>query len=419
MKHHRSYLSKSPNQGANNLKFIQMKHIVFYLTALILLFVFGCTKEERPDYTDANAPAPAPISNIVVEATPGGAIVTYQIPKDPNLSFVKAVYETQPGVVHETTASRFTDSLKLDGFGSTKEHSVRILSIGKNGKSSEPITITVRPLTPPVVSVFDKLELNATFGGVNISFENESKANLALVIIADTTGMNTWAELHTFYTGANEGKFSIRGYEPKEMNFAVYVRDRWQNKSDTLFKTLTPLFEEPIPTDKFAEVHLPTDTWQPAEPIYPIRKIWDEDIDWPMGLFASSNNSVLPQWFTIDLGRNVVISRFKVHQVSNLFLYSGSAVKTFELWGSNNPDADGGWDNWTMLGEFKSFKPSGLPLGQVNDDDKNYGHFNGEDFEMENATQPYRYLRFKTLETYGSSGQVVIAELSLWGQVIN
>ncbi|MEC3879527.1 DUF5000 domain-containing lipoprotein [Parapedobacter sp. 10938] len=395
-----------------------MKHILIYATILNILLFFSCSKEERPDYTDAKAPAPAQISDVLVKATPGGALVTYQIPKDPNLSFVKAVYETQQGVVHETTASRFTDTLKLDGFGDTDDHEVNIFSVGKNGKSSNPITITVRPLTPPVVSVFQNLELSATFGGINVSFINESEANLALVVIADTTGKNTWAEINTFYTGANEGKFSIRGYDPDEMNFAVYVRDRWQNKSDTLVKALTPLFEEPIPTDKFAEVRLPTDTWQPAEPIYPISNLWDTDIDW-YGLFSSSNNSTLPQWFTIDLGRNVVISRFKAHQVSNLFLYSGSAVKTFELWGSNNPDPDGGWNNWTKLGDFKSFKPSGLPLGQTNDDDKNYGHFNGEDFELENSTLPFRYIRFKTLETYGSSGQVVISELSFWGQVID
>ncbi len=44
---------------------------------------------------------------------------TYDLPKDPNLSYIKAVYEAQPGVFNETKSSYYTDTLALAGYGDT------------------------------------------------------------------------------------------------------------------------------------------------------------------------------------------------------------------------------------------------------------------------------------------------------------
>ncbi|HTN37305.1 MAG TPA: DUF5000 domain-containing lipoprotein, partial [Arachidicoccus sp.] len=121
--------------------------------------------------------------------------------------------------------------------------------------------------------------------------------------------------------------------------------------------------------------------------------------------------------FSIDLGMKVSFSRIVEHQVPHDHLYAGSAVKKFELWASNNPSPDGNWNTWDSLGTFSSFKPSGLPNGQFTDEDKNYASFIGEDFEFTSVLPAYRYIRWKTLETYGSTGQVVIAELDVFGQI--
>jgi hypothetical protein len=235
--------------------------------------------------------------------------------------------------------------------------------------------------------------------------------------IVDTTGNNTWAPVTTFYTAALAGKFSARGFQPVEKRFGVYIQDRWDNKSDTLYKTLTPIREELIPKP-WTSLHLPGDTWQPVNSGYSVEKLWDNKTAILQDGLATSNSSLLPQWFTIDFGQKILINRFKEFQAPSSHLYTGSGVKTFELWGSNDPDADGGWNNWQLLGKFNSFKPSGLPLGQASAADKQYANVDGEDFEFSDNLPPaVRYLRFKTLETYSSSGQVVLMELTFWGQV--
>lgn len=392
-----------------------MKKSIYILRTLLLAgLCCNCAKESRIDYLDDSAPAPAQVSNVEVLPTAGGAVLTYKIPNDPNLLYIKAEYEIQPGVIREAKASIYTDSLFLVGYGDTLRHDVKIFSVGKNEKRSEPLVVSINPLTPPVQATFMALQLNPTFGGVEVAFENESRADLSIVLMTDTTGEGDWSTIHTFYTGAAEGKFAVRGFDTLERKFSAFVRDRWNNKSDTVIKALSPIFEEMIPKDTWRALNLPTDTWQSAGGGYPIERLWDNNLDL---MFASTNSSVQPQWFTIDLGAPVAISRLVAHQPGPIdHFYDGSGFKKFEIWGSNDPEPDGSWDNWQLMGTFESFKPSGLPQGEYNEEDRNYGWFKGEDFTFEQENPPVRYLRWKTLESYGSAGQVCIAEIDVWGR---
>jgi hypothetical protein len=397
------------------------KQIYFFAALLMTVLWYSCKKADRIDHIDRNAPAPAQISDVKVEAKPGGAILTYKIPKDSNLSYVKAVYEIQPGVFREAKSSIYMDTLVLVGYGDTLTHEVKLYSVGKNEKASESVSITIKPLTPSIISVFETLDFKATFGGVNVGFKNSSQANLAIVVIVDTSGQNTWAPVTTFYTGAKVGNFSARGYDSIKMKFGVYIRDRWNNKSDTLIKSLTPLYEQLINSASFRAVHLPTDSWEAAEPsVYALEYLWDGV--WNnsyLNSFASLGSSISPTWFTIDFGKKVSLSRLKEYQMnSQPHIYGGAAVESFEIWGSNDPDADGGWTHWELFEKFNSFKPSGLPMGQVTAEDVNYAAASGEDFNFTVSPPPVRYIRFKTLKTYGSSGQIFICELRFWGQII-
>jgi hypothetical protein len=390
------------------------KILLIIIAAVSMTLLLQCKKEGRIDHLDPNAPAPAQVSAVKSESVPGGAIVTYKIPSDPNLSYVKAVYEIQPGVFREGRSSFYTDTLKLDGFGDTSVYKVKIYSIGRNEKASQPLEITIKPLTPPVLTAFGNLSIEVGFGGVKIRLKNKLEAALAIVLEADTVGNGVLLPIQTFYTKTPEGTFSARGLNSVQTKFSVYLRDRWNNKSPAIITSLTPLFEEKVPKP-FTAVHLPTDEYEPVEAQYPLERMWDGLVD--QGIFASRHNTVLPQWFSFDLGRAVVLSRMKMHQRAPDYTYTGANVKTFEIYGSNNPNSDGSFGNWKLLGTFKSFKPSGLPTGRVTAEDINYGFTQGEDFEFEDVRDSYRYIRFKTLETYGGGAQVTISELSFWGKL--
>ncbi len=390
-----------------------MKKLLYIIPAL-LLFVLGqgCKEEDRLDHIDENAPAPQQVSNIKSEGTPGGALLTYKVPGDENLAYVKAVYEIQPGVFKEGKASYYTDTIRLEGFGDTNEYDVKVYSVGKNEKVSEPLMVKIKPLTPPVISSFSALTMEAGFGGVKIKFKNETEANLAIVLESDTSGNGFNVPVQTFYTKAREGSYSVRGLKSVEKSYSVYLRDRWGNKSEILTKNIIPLFEQEVPKP-FTALHLPTDSYLPVESSYPLERTWDGLVD--IWIFASQSNA-LTQWFSIDLKKTVVLSRMKMHQRSPNYTYGGSNVKAFELYGSNAPATDGSFNNWTLVGKFRSFKPSNLPVGQNTTEDYDYAYTKGEDFEFEETPQAYRYYRFKTVETWGGGGGCHITELSFFGK---
>ncbi len=398
--------------------------IAFYLIVLgYTTCWYSCKEEENVYFLDSTAPAPGQVSDVTASRTPGGAILTYQLPNDKNLSYVKAAYEIQPGVFREAKSSYYVNTLTLEGFGDTLSHQVKIYSVGRNEKASDPLSVDVRPLTPPVKSVFETLGFKATFGGVNVTFKNNFQADLAVVVIVDTlmTG-SAWNPVTTFYTDALDGNFSARGFDPIERNFGVYLRDRWNNKSDTLVLPLIPLYEELIDRNNIKGIALKTDA-----PLLAVSNGTDKLINGIVAagdIYATQHNIPFPEWFTLDFGGSaetklkVVLSRFKMFHRPN-YAYNGAVPEYFEIWGANDPDPEGGWDGWEKLGSFKSYKPSGLPVGQTNADDIAYGVTNGEDFEFEITPPPVRYIRWKTIDTYGGGdGQVVISELAFWGQVV-
>ncbi len=395
-----------------------MKRILFYFFIIIYAACwYGCKEEGNIYYIDPNASVPDQISDLKVENKPGGATITYQIPDDKNLSYVKAVYEIQPGVFREAKSSYYRDTLDLVGFGDTLTHQVRIYSVGRNEKSSEPLSVDVKPLIPPVHSVFTSLTLDATFGGVNVTFENNSQADLAITVMTDTTEQHSWIPLATYYTGSREGGFSTRGLEPKERKFAVFIRDRWNNKSDTLVKILTPLYEELIPKT-WKALHLPGDTWEPSNANLYLDRVWDDVIRQVNNLFEPKDQVTKPQWFTIDLNQTVIFSRMKLFQrIPANYPYNASWVKAFEIWGTDNYSPDGGWENWVKLGKFDSKIPSGSVWPGYTADDIAYQNA-GEDFDFNQPAPPIRYIRFKLLDTYGGTAKYWLTELTFWGQIL-
>jgi hypothetical protein len=415
-----------------------MKKIIFiFMMIAALIYIGGCKEEGRLDHIDDSSPAPAPVTVENVTNKPGGAVIKYKIPNDKNLLGVKAVY-TRNGEVCESKASKYTDSLVVEGFGSAAPQEVQLYSVGVNEKLSEPVSVQISPLTPPVLTV--TFDIEGTFGGVMISLSNNySNASLAVVLLSDTLSKSgeqrQWMQLQSFHTESRARQFSRRGLGNKTMDFAVYVRDRWGNMSDTIYRTLTPLDEIKLPKNTFRNAALPTDYFEPAEGLsgYRLESMWEGDESSGNVIYASSHLAPMPNWVTISLGYKASISRIQKWPRAANELYSGSAPRTFELWGSDNPNPDGSWDDsWHLLGEFEQFKPSGYgegrEVGPITDEDRDYW-YNRTEFELtptENVPNPYitvTHVRFKftsSYSTYGTEntlGQIIVGEIALWGQL--
>lgn len=410
-----------------------MKKLILYIA--VLFFIIGCKELGRIEHVDQSAPAPKPVSVKEVINTSGGAIIKFQVPDDENLLGVKAVYERN-GEIVETKASLFIDTLVVEGFGSTNSQEIKLYSIGRNEKLSDAIDVLINPLAPPVQTV--EFNVESGFGGVIVNLKkNLTEADLAMVLMADTVGDGKYADVQTFHTKSKEIKFPRRGLKIRPTKFGIYLRDRWNNKSDTIFKELTPVEEIKIPSDLFRNASLPTDYFIPAENStgYRLEQLWLGADASDGNFYATSHSAPMPQWFTIELGRKVKLSRIQKWPRPDYELYSSTAPRVIQVWGSENPNPSGAWDDsWFLIGEFEQFKPSGYgegrEVGPISAEDRDYW-YNKTEFDVVptvKAPDPYRpatHIRVRvlsTFQTYGTEAdksQVIIGQLVFWGQEVD
>jgi len=388
--------------------------IFFSVCSMLLLLLFACEEiEHNPLVTDEGVPLP--VTAPVVENLPGAAKISYQIPVTEGLLYVKAVYEIG-GLKKEVKSSYYASSLLVEGFGDTNEYDVKLYSVGRNEKMSPPVSVTIKPLTPPIQDVYNSINVIEDWGGISFSFLNDAEASIVIEVLTKDS-LGNWVLAETFYTKMKSGDFAVRGYEPVKRMFGITIHDRWNNRTDTLANEYTPMYEVELDKTKFRKVDLPTDYNVGYVGNY-LENIWNNSLVLPD--YVSTPGKGLPQWFTFDMGVTAKLSRIKVYgRITAQYIYNSGATKLWELYGSTAPNPDGSWDSsWTFLRSCQSIKPSGLPKGQYNNEDVERMK-NGEEFPFDKILPPVRYIRWKTLQNWGDVTHANIAEITIYGQVVN
>lgn len=391
-----------------------IKNILMLLAITCLFAMEGCKEDVLGPVHYGEKPEK--VKDYSVESLAGGAKITFKMPPSEDLLCVKAVYKVASGLKREAKSSLYKNYLIVDGFEKAGEFEVTLFAVAKGEVESDPTQVKIVTLTPPYEQAFNEIKMQETFGGVNVAYKNENEADLVYQLLEKNKN-NEWEEKYTHYSNFKEGDFSVRGYDTLDISFGIFVKDRWGNMSDTLFRTCKPLFETLIDKKKFKDLALPGDMNIPHSnyPQWVLSRIWDNITTGGECFFHTSGNIPMPSHFSIDLGQKVKLSRFKYWQRPS-DVFKNQNVRKFEIWGSNNPNQDGSWDGWTKLGDFESIKPSGRPDGEVTNEDKDYAA-KGEDFDMPMGAPAYRYLRWNSIETWSKIKCVSIAELTFWGKV--
>jgi len=399
-------------------KFSDMKTIRINLSlmiAAIAILVGGC-QADKLEPLEKNTSAPGPVSNVQYTAGPGNATLTYALPSDNDLLYVKAVYSLANGKVMEVKASYYGNTLKVEGFGDTEEHEVKLYAVNRSEVESAPVSVKVRPLENPIWGVFRSMKALADFGGIRFTAKNPAEADLAIEILTEDSKGRMVPTSKNIYTSTIDIDQAIRGYDPVSRKFAITIRDRWLNYSDTLFTTLVPLYEAPIPKSGYRAVTLPSDV--ALNTSTSIAGMWDGDTNgWPRVLMTSS--AVLtPQWITFDIGKLSSLSRIVIwdypEYLSIRTYFYGGNLNEFEIWGTDNPPTDGSFNNWTKLGTFKSKKPSGAAYGTNTTEDVAAGAA-GLNYTFDAGIPKVRYLRIKNNKNWQGTTFMSIGEIQVYG----
>ena len=390
-----------------------------YLLICILL-ILGCSEEERGAYGSDEIPPDAVEINSV-ENKPGGAIIKFTPPTNEDLLYIRGAYSDENGISKQVIVSSVIDTLSIIGFGQTGDYNVDVTAIDTSDNESVAVTTTISPLEAPIHAILESIEGAQDFGGINISYLNPTRAEVSLnMSILDQDGNQVFKE--SFYTSQANSSYSFRGYDPIPTTFIIYVEDRWGNKSITKTLESTPLEDVFLDKGFFSIQQMPGDE-SFSEYGFSANQMWDGSwsSQWNCG---HTNFLALPHQLTINLGQLARLNRFKLYQRGGTELYKHGNPKRFQIYGRENLDnlpiysPSNPGDGWILLGEFQSFKPSGLPPGSNTEEDYLFQD-NGEDFVFDSNIQQYniQYIRFVNLETWNNQMVSVIGELSFWGSV--
>jgi len=400
-------------------KNIPMKKKQFVSVFIAFVMVLAGCKDSEMGPLATNGDKPGVITNVRVENMAGGAKITYTLPSDEDVLYVLAEYPSTAGGTRITKASSYTNYVVLDGFADTQPREVTLYVVNRSENRSEPVSVAIQPLKANLHFVFESLEVRETFGGVNATFTNEQEGEYIFYTMTKDEG-GSWVPYDRLYTNSKNRDYSVRGLASEPTEFAFFFTDKWQNSSDTLFASLTPLFETQLDKALWKHHPLPGDTYIPEFDSWRIQNLWDGTTTNIFYVKPNLEGLVLPNWFTIDLGQEAKFSRIRVNQLSHhdSWMFASGAPRVFEIYGSNDPPSDGSWNNWTLLSTYESQKPSGSPLGSLTNEDRAVA-IAGEDFTFPIEIGSYRYIRFKTNRTYGGNTNVMISELTFWGQPMN
>lgn len=242
-------------------------------------------------------------------------------------------------------------------------------------------------------------DADSTEAGIEIIYRNQQNAERRMVVSKDSI----YTKLIDYKTGTS---FSYR---------TMFLPD--ENAIDTFYTEYLTVEAPPISypeldKSKFREFVLPGDVGSAWGWIMPF--LWDGNTAEGSGFHTPEVN--LPQHFTFDLGVEARLHEVKVWQrQGDGLIYNAGNFKRFEIWGSNDPAADGSFTGWTKLLECTSVKPSGSPLGTVTEEDVAYASA-GELFTFPEETPAVKYIRFKMLENWSGSLSNHIMEATFWGE---
>ena len=177
-------------------------------------------------------------------------------------------------------------------------------------------------------------------------------------------------------------------------------------------------FEVEIDKSNWKILKLGNDVYEAKQASRYPEMIFDGIVD-PAFIAAEVPNQY-PHSISIDFGEKVLLKHIRKNDYwkdnTLQYLYERGSPRIYEVWGSNNPTMDGDWSKWTLLGSFESVKPSGGEWSDpLTEEDIEAGK-EGELFPFEDVTEAYRYVRFKTIETWRPTEKSPwIAELTFYG----
>lgn len=382
---------------------------------LLISIVVSCESEDKKDTTP-----PGELTITSTEATYGGAIISYTLPNDDDILYVRADYTNGKGEAVFRTVSKHVNQIEVSGFVVEEDVTVSLTVVDENQNKSKAVEHEIRPLQSFIYLVQESIEIVPDLGGVQVSWENiEEKTVFIYLHIADGDEEETRI---LSSSNATENIF-VRGLEAKELGFSTKVEDFDGNITSLIDEGYyTPLFEEKINKDTWtlvSNLSIDGNAYEGATVNF-----WDDVVDTfetnsdnSYFIINRNDNGGVLRWpldIVIDLNKKVKINRFKVWQRAfwyngpgdQPYYYQSENLRSFDLFVSMDKS------EWALLGSFQIEEPTNGDISQALLDEAVAGH----NFNLDEISPEFRYLKFSITSNFGSDSFCHGSEISLFGR---
>tara|TARA_B100001059_G_C17834873_1_gene587330 strand:- start:2499 stop:3686 length:1188 start_codon:yes stop_codon:yes gene_type:complete len=387
-----------------------------FLLTILIFTVNSCSKQDDGDTTP-----PSVLTIDSVTPTNGGGIISYTLPNDDDILYVRAEYTNSNGVDVTRASSGYNNSIEIDGLNQTTALTITLYVIDENYNQSPPIYVELVPLESFIYLVQESIEVTTDLGGFRITWEN-IQSKTVYVFVHINNGIEE--EIRILSSNNSSESIAVRGLPSDEITISTRIEDFDENSTTLEEKgTLTPLFEQVIDKSTWTLVTSQSvngNAWEGASVNF-----WDDVIDTTNN---NSDNSYFMIWrdlnggsldwpldLVIDLNKNVKVTRFTVWQ--RAYWYNGPSdvpyyfqeenMKSFIIYASNDGQV------WEELGQFD--------IGDPRDSEGNIPQSalesaaNGHEFELDQVSESFRYLKFSVTSNYGSEAYVNGSEITMYG----
>ncbi len=395
-----------------------MKKVHFLsILSLVFLLLWSCESDKAGD----NSP-PGVLTVLEVTPTNGGAVISYVLPADNDILYVRADYTNGKGEHVFRSVSKHVNEIEVSGFLLEEDVTISLSVVDENENFSNAVELVVRPLKSFIYLVQESIAIEPDLGGVQISWENiEEKTVFVYLHIVD----GGEEEIRILSSSkANENMF-VRGLEAKELAFSTKVEDFDGNITSLAEEGYyTPLFEEKIEKNSWTLVNnlsIDGNAYEGATVNF-----WDDVVDTfetnadnSYFIINRNDNGGVLRWpldIVIDLNKKVKINRFKIWQRAywyngpgdKPYYYQEENLKKFEIYVGNDKA------EWELLGSFEIENPrdSSGEIAQEKLDEAAAGH----DFSLDQISPEFRYLKFSIISNFGSDSFCHGSEITLFGR---
>ena len=438
--------------------------VFFALVFASMVIMFSSCNSD--DDRNVDTTPPEQVDNVTFKPNNGGGTFFYDVPEDEDILFVKAVYTLDNNETIYKASSFYADSLSIEGLGTVKPYSIKLVSVDRTGNESDAVNQDITPLTPSTDVVLSGLKVIPSFSSIYVTWENQQRKNMVIGVTYQIDG-------HTIVTkyATNDLKdnFLIDDLDIRAYNVTVDIADDFGNiTKPKAYNSVTPFSDQLLDKSKFSflrDEFLPdsmNETWveldltgqevtmtrtlsrAEKEGGYKgedgteinwnaqersldgyIQLFWDGIIDDGVlrnkNFFSTSHAGRIPFSYYIDLGEEVQMSRFRVWQRDwdfgasgsdqSGYAYNGENVEIFELWISSDKE------NWERVRRANIVKPFDEAEAR---EQVLAGHHYIAYPENPQFTKAFRYLEYRGLKRFDDGTTTCNAsEISIYGNPIN